>query len=385
MSTRVLQGITWKNPRGYDPLVAASRVWMDLNPDSSVNWQQLPWYEFENKILRSLAAGDGQFDLIMFDHPWTGKMASENWLIPWNTLSGHTYLNELAQRVVSPSLESYALYGSQWALPLDSACHCGLFRADMADRSSLPRTWETLRGWAEKHHNPPHRYSLILSIEGVLGSCLFLSMMAGLGFQPYTDEQSPSCNKEAAAYVLTILSDLLAFTPPGSTILGPWDVYERFCSNDDVIYSPSIFAYVNYFGGDGGGQYLRVCEVPGFNNGAVGTPILGGVGLGVAHTCTNIDQARSLGEFLMSESVQQHVFPGHSGQPSTKAAWTNPQINKQFNNFYADLSPGMSSAYIRPRYPKFHYIELEIGKILQQWWDKETDLAAILNQLNNFR
>lgn len=384
MPTHVLQGITWKNPRGYDPLVAASRVWMDQHPGVSVRWQQLPWYEFEDTILRSLADGDGRFDLIMFDHPWTGRMASGNWLIPWERLSGEAYLNDLAQRVVCPSLESYMLYGSHWALPVDSACHCGLFRSDMADADSLPQTWEAIRSWAEALHNPPHRHALILSLEGVLGSCLFLSMMAGLGFPPYTDERSPSCDKEAAAYVLTLLKDLLVFAPPGSTTLGPWDIYERFSKSDDIIYSPSIFAYVNYFG-VGRGEHLRVCRVPGFSNGAVGRPILGGVGLGVAHTCTSIDQARELGEFLMSETVQHDIFPDHSGQPSTKTAWASTRINRRFHNFYADLSANMATAYIRPRYPDFHYIELEIGKILQQWWDHETDLTIILDQLNKFR
>lgn len=384
MATHTLRGITWESPRGYDPLVAASRLWMKNHPGVSVHWQQLPWYEFENTVLGSLARSDGQFDLIMFDHPWTGKVASENWLIPWEKLSGEGYLKMLARRVISHSLESYAMYGSHWALPLDSSCHCGLYRSDLTDGNQLPKTWEAVRDWAIANHNPPYRYALILSLEGVLGTCLFLSMMAGLGFPPYADEDSPSCNKEAAAYILTLLKNLLIFTPSGSSKLGPWDIYDKFLADNDIVYSPSIFAYVNYFGKDRG-QYLRVCHVPGFDNGKTGSPILGGVGLGVAHTCTYPGYARDLGKYLMSEEVQQNIFPDHFGQPSAKTAWTDSAINKRFNNFYNDLAINMDNAYIRPRYPKFHYIELEVGKVLQQWWDNEINLNTILNQLNQFK
>lgn len=385
MSDIELQGITWKNPRGYDPVVAASKAWSELNPGCRIQWHQLPWYEFEDNILQSLADGDGRYDLIMFDHPWTGKMASEKWLIPWDVLSGAAYMDKLKHRVMEPSVESYFLYGHQWALPLDSACHCGLIRTDMVEESKLPGTWEEMGAWAEAHYNPPHFYPLIISLEGVLGSCLFLSMMAGRGFPAYEDEQSPSCNRDTAAYVLTILKDLLVFTPPGSTSMGPWDIYERFSNSDDIGYSPSIFGYVNYFGKGTRQKHLRVRKVPGFDDGKDGRAILGGVGLGIAHTCPEIDKAKDLGEFLMSESVQNDIFPNNSGQPSTRKSWMDPETNRRSNNFYRDMSPNMSAAYIRPRYPAFHHIELEVGKILQRWWDEDVSLLTILDLLNKFR
>ncbi len=382
MPAITLRGITWKNPRGYDPLIAASKIWTNKHVHLKIEWDQLSWYEFEHKILKSLAAGDGTYDMIMFDHPWTGKMAAENWLIPWETLSGDDYLHNLNQRVVSPSTASYNLYGHQWALPLDGACHAGLYRNDLADGNTLPKTWEGIAKWAESYHNPPYCYPLIISLEGVLGTCLFLSMMAGLGYPPYTDEHKPSCDRDAAAYVLTILKDLQLFTPPDSSSLGPWDIYERFCTSDDVIYSPSIFAYVNYFGKGARRENLRLCRVPGFDSGQPGKPILGGVGLGIARACRHIDEAKMFGEFLMSETVQRDIFPAHSGQPSTIAAWIDTEINQNFNNFYTDLSANMSTAYIRPRYPAFHQVELEAGKILQQWWDEDIPLSKILDLLN---
>jgi multiple sugar transport system substrate-binding protein len=385
MSDIILRGITWSNPRGYDPLAAASEVWCKTHTDVKIKWDQLPWYEFEKKILKSLEEGNCVYDLIMFDHPWTGKMAVEKWLVPWDTLSGKQYVDEVRKRVVSPSTESYYLYNHQWALPLDGSCHAGLFRNDLLDVNLLPEDWESVAKWAEVNHDPPHCHALVMSLEGVLGSCLFLSMMAGLRYPAYTDEHARVINRDAAAHILLCLKDLLRFTPPGSSSWGPWDIYERFCTLDDVAYSPSIFAYVNYFGKGPRRGNLRLCPVPGFANGQKGKPILGGVGLGIAHTCSNIKEAKAFGEFLMSEEVQRYIFPAHAGQPSCHSAWFDSGVNQAFNNFYSDLSVNMSTAYIRPRYPAFHQIELKIGRILQNWWDKNVSLSSVLDQLNKIK
>lgn len=376
-----LRGITWKNPRGYAPLVAAASLWTIRRPEVRIHWDQLPWYEFEEKVLGSLAAGDGAYDLIMFDHPWTGKMARENWLVPWDTLLSPRDLAALRERVVAPSLESYEWNNHLWALPLDAACHSGVYRNDLVDGTSLPRTWEEMVSWAERHHAPPHRYGLVLSVEGVLGSCLFLSMMAGLGHPPYQDEDDPVCNRDAAAYVLAILRDLLKFVPPGSTHWGPWDIYEHLCAKDDVGYSPSIFAYVNYFGKEPRRKNLRLSRVPDFSGSRAGRPILGGVGLGIARTCPHIDQARAAGEFLMNDKIQSDVFPAHVGQPAARTAWQDPALNRQCGDFYFDLAKNMATAYTRPRYPSFHRLELEIGRTLQGWWDGERKLEETLEGL----
>ena len=121
-----LRGITWQHSRGYNPLVASAKAYMENHPDLEIIWEQQPWYQFEEAILGSLSKADGRYNLIMFDHPWTGKLATEGWLLPWDTLVTSAYLDDLKQRVVAPSTESYELDNHLWALPLDAACHTSL-------------------------------------------------------------------------------------------------------------------------------------------------------------------------------------------------------------------------------------------------------------------
>lgn len=377
-----LRGITWENPRGFDPLVAAATQWMETHPEVEIIWEQQPWYLFEEKILASLAAGDGKFDLIMFDHPWVGKLAGEKWLLPWDSLLGDEYVAALHQRVIVPSVESYVWNGRLWALPLDGASHAALYRDDLVTAAFLPQTWEDIAIWAKAHHSPPHRYGLVLSLEGVLGHCLFLSMMAGLGQPAFHDPENPACDSQAAEYVLRLLKELIQFVPPGSLQWGPWDIYDHMTQHSDVAYSPSIFAYVNYFAGQPHSQHLRLGTVPSFSETGAGRPILGGVGFGIAHTCQHVKEAAEYGRFLMSNPIQNELFTQHSGQPATKSAWQDKQVNQQRNNFYIQLNKNMESAYIRPRYPAFHALELRNGRILQQFWENKLTLNEVINQLN---
>lgn len=376
-----LRGITWQNPRGYDPLVAAAKAWMAEHPGVEIIWEQLPWYQFEETVLASLAKGDAYYDLVMFDHPWVGKLASESWLVPLEALFEAPYIAHLGERIVSPSLESYEWAGKHWALPLDAACHAALYRADLVEGDSLPQNWEEVRSWARAHHQPPHRYGLVLSLEGVLGHCLFLSMMAGLGHPPYRDPDHPVFDRSAAEYVLTHIKELVAFTPPASTRWGPWDIFEHLSHASDVGYSPSIFAYVNYFEGLPHSDELRLATVPAFEGRGPACPILGGVGLGITRAGRHHEIAAQHGAYLASDAVQRDIFPAFSGQPAAAVAWDDPDLNRHLHGFYAALKENMKTAYIRPRYPSFHALELRNGAILQQWWDDRLSLHETIERL----
>jgi multiple sugar transport system substrate-binding protein len=181
------------------------------------------------------------------------------------------------------------------------------------------------------------------------------------------------------------LKDLLDFVPPGSIHWGPWDIYQHLSNYDDVGFSPSIFAYVNYFSGQPRSKNLHLGVVPSFVGKGPGRPILGGVGLGIAHTCTHIQEAVEFGRFLMSEETQSEIFPVASGQPATSAVWNDPAINKRLNNFYLTLKENMKSAYIRPRFPVFHALELRNGRILQQWWEDKLTIDEVIKLLNSLQ
>lgn len=372
-----LRGLTWQNPRGYDPLVAAARSWTLAHP-VSIEWEQAPWYRFEERVFGSETE---HFDLVMFDHPWTGSLVQRRRLLPWDAILSQEYLRDLSARVIAPSFESYTRDGHLWGLPVDASCTAGLYRDDLVDGQLLPSTWEEVAAWARAYHHPPHRYGLVLCVQGALGNCLFLSMMASIDGCPYIDPEHPCCDRAAAEYVLATVRELLRFTPPGSTEWGPWDIYDHLTARDDVAYCPSIFAYVNYFFAKGRGDHLRLGPVPSSGNGKPGRPILGGVGLGITSVCKAGTEAADFGKFLVDDETQRTLIPGHNGQPAVMSAWIDGELNQRTHGFYRLLAPNMSTAYVRPTYDGFHNLELTGGSILQRFWAGHTTVSETLDAL----
>ena len=380
-----LKGITWKNPRGYNPLVKASERFQGKFPEVEIIWEQYPWYEFEQRILDDFKNATGIYDLIMFDHPWTGTLCENGWLLPWDNYLPREYFSQLKERVVAPSLESYFYNSQQWALPLDAASHCALYQRNDDFNLGLPTYWEDIKDWAINMKKKGYETPLVLSLQGVLGSCLFLSMMAAYGNPAFLRVGEENIDNGAAKYILSLLKELQSYCPPESSKWGPWDIYEQFCTNNQLLYSPSIFGYVNYLGENNGGKNLYVAEVPMFKHNNTTKAIVGGVGLGLAKSCKNIKEAVDYGTYLMSDDIQKEVFPKNYGQPAVKVVWEDDMQNKAVNNFYKDLRPNMDNGYIRPRYNGFHSVELAIGNTLQKWWDDEEDLKTILKQLNEIK
>lgn len=380
-----LTGITWENPRGYDPLVRASAIYQDQNPHIRVEWEQYPWYEFEKRILNDFANKTNVYDLIMFDHPWTGTISVKDWILPWDDYLPAGYFDELKNRVVAPSTESYFLNGKHWALPLDAASHCALYQKVPSLNYQLPNHWEDIKMWAIQMQKAGFDTPLVLSIQGVLGSCLFLSMMAAYGKPAFSNPTQENIDIEAAKYILNLIKELQAFCPAGSSSWGPWDIYENFRANNQLLYSPSIFAYVNYVGEENSGPNLYLSTTPSFRHNNLSRAILGGVGLGLTRTCKNVAEAVKYGTFLMSDEIQKDVFPTNNGQPALKAVWEDEMINRQFNYFYSCLKPNMENGYIRPRYSGFHEVELAIGETLQSWWDNESSVDKVIEKLNKIK
>lgn len=376
-----LYGLTWRNPRGYDPLVETAKIWQESNTDVQVIWEQLPWIDFEHRLLASFEGKAKPYDLVMLDHPWIGTLIQHNYLRSWNEMAGAAYVDEIRERVVAPSLETYELDGHLWALPIDAACHSGLIRRDLIDVDELPRDWSQMASWARDRSGSSRSYPLVLSVNSVLGNCLFLAMMETQGTPAYTDADHPTCDADAAAHVLEIILNLLKFTPPGSVDWGPWDIFEIMSSQDHVAYCPQIFGYANYFDSTKPRRF-KLTPCPALD-GRRAKPILGGVGLAVTQQCQAPEQAWAYARFVMSEKSQRDIFPAHNGQPATRTAWNDLEINAKVDQFYTEMLPMMRQGFIRPRYAGFHKIELLNAQILQRLWASDIKFKQAVACLSN--
>ena len=82
MSSVRLKGMTWSHPRGYDPMVACSRIWKDKT-GVEIDWDKRSLQDFESFPVEELARA---YDLIVIDHPHVGEVTAQDCLVP---LDGH--------------------------------------------------------------------------------------------------------------------------------------------------------------------------------------------------------------------------------------------------------------------------------------------------------
>jgi len=108
----VLRGMTWDHLRGAAPLVAAAQEWqMSRQLDVEVHWHARPLKAFEDQGLEELVSS---YDLVMLDHPFIGRAAEGQLLVPVDEWVDEEYLADQRAHSVGPSFSSYTWASGHW-------------------------------------------------------------------------------------------------------------------------------------------------------------------------------------------------------------------------------------------------------------------------------
>lgn len=374
-----LTGITWKHPRGFDPLAASANAYRKVAPQIEVVWQQREWYLFEETVEQALSSGSGEFDLVMLDHPWIGTFATNHWLVP--------YSETATWDAVPPSTETYCYNGKTWAVPVDAACHVLAYRSDLlsATAQSLPSDWQDILRLGHQINQPPHRYAFCFSFAGVQGFMCFLSIAASFGFEPYARPHEAVLPRDLAMHVLNLLRSLNNLSHPKSLEWSPPETLDHLGRFDSTVLCPSIFGYVNYAREGSGRKALDFAVPPSGKSGSRPRPIVGGVGLGIPVYSRHQQEALRYANYVMSPKVQLGIFPANEGQPGLRAAWTDPDVQARTGSFYPAMLEAMSTGYVRPRFPGWMQIELASGEAILRYLRGETSATQTIYDLETIR
>jgi len=128
--SKILRGMTWSHPRGYDPLVACAKIWRERT-GVEVIWDKRSLQDFESYPVEELAA---RYDLIVIDHPHVGQITREGCLAAFDDPGRGDDGAAIAQASVGPSWPSYHWNGEQWALPIDAATQALAWRPTSSTR-----------------------------------------------------------------------------------------------------------------------------------------------------------------------------------------------------------------------------------------------------------
>ncbi|MCI5074903.1 carbohydrate ABC transporter substrate-binding protein [Oricola sp.] len=330
--------MTWSHPRGYDPMVACSRIWAEKT-GVEIDWDKRSLQDFESFPVEELARA---YDLIVIDHPHVGEITAQGCLAALDVRGRDTERMALAEASIGGSFESYTWDGRQWAFPIDAAAQVQAWRPDLLE--DAPRTFDAVLALAGEGRvlipmRPPH--SLMT----------FFTLAANLGTPCATEGPGDLIAASSGTRVYELIAELMRHVPAECHDLDPIAVFERMSdAGSTIACAPLIYGYVNYGIAGFRPNVLAFADIPAAGgDGPVGSA-LGGTGIAVSAFSWNIPKAVDFAYWIASGEVQRGPFAAAGGQPGHAAGWDDDTVNATTSGFYRNTRRTLDKAWMRPRH-----------------------------------
>lgn len=367
-----LHGLGWDHERCTAPLRACSEAWQQLNPEVELVWQNRSLTAFGDEPLEEVAH---RYDLIMIDHPFCGTAEATGTLAPLDDLLGPDLLATLAADSIGASHASYSFHGRQWALATDAACQVSAVRDDLLDGAPAPATWDEVRALARAR---PGRVAVPLAPAQAL--CAFLTLCANAG-SPAAADPAQLVEREVGLAAVELLEELHRLGPPDALEWEQPDVLSRLTSGSELTYVPLVFGFVTYARSDRVPFPCRFLDLPSAGAGPVGA-ILGGAGLAVSATSAHPEESAAFAAFASAAEAQRTLVGPAGGQPGSRTAWTDPELDRAAGGFFSGTSATIEQAWVRPRERWWPSFQLEGGRLLSRGFAAEGTPHGLLDALD---
>lgn len=374
MSAVRLKGMTWSHPRGYDPMVACSRLWREKS-GVEVDWDKRSLQDFESYPVEELAR---RYDLIVIDHPHVGQITAEGCLAPLDVPGRDAEREALARASVGKSYPSYEWQGRQWAFPIDAAAQVQAWRPDLLGQPAA--RWEEVIELAREGRvlvplKPPHSLMCFYTLAANLGTPC--ATAAG--------GSAPLIDAAAGEHVFEMIRELAALVDPACLEMDPIAVSERMAdTHARIACAPLIYGYVSYATDGFRPHRLAFTDIPAAGtNGPVGSA-LGGTGIAVSAFSAAKETAIDFAYWIASGEVQRGPYAAAGGQPGHGEAWQDERVNAATGDFYRATRATLEGAWLRPRHAGYIAFQEAASNRLNEALVERQDgreLVADLNRL----
>jgi multiple sugar transport system substrate-binding protein len=365
----ILRGMTWSDPRGYDPVVAAAEVFSTLHPGVQIQWEKRSLQGFESTPVDELAAN---FDLMVIDHPHVGSVVAENCLLPIDRHSDADSLLRLEGETVGKSFASYRLAGYQWALPIDVATQVQAIRPDLQDRPAT--NWADVIAAARDGAvlwplRPPH----------VLMS--FFTLAANLG-DPCAVTKGPLVDRKTGLAVLAALQALADLVDPACLTMDPIAALNALSESRTHSLVPLTYLYAPYARAGYRTNCIAFHDLPALGTGGPIGSALGGTGIAISARTAHPELCTHFALWLASADVQRGLYASHNGQPGNARAWGDDTVNAAVGNSYVQTRLTHEAAWLRPRHLGYMGFQEEGSHILLEAITGRVQHEAALDALD---
>ena len=329
--------MTWSDPRGYDPVVAAAKAFGRLHPGVLIDWDRRSLQGFESTPVDELAA---TYDLMVIDHPHVGAVVADGCLLPIDLYGDAEGLLQLEAETVGKSFASYRLGGRQWALPIDAATQVQAIRPDL--QPAPLRSWDEVMAAARDGAvlwplRPPH----------VLMS--FFTLAANLG-DPCAVTRGPLVGRRTGTAVLAALQALAEQVDPACRSMDPIAALNALAESGRHRLIPLTYLYAPYARDGYRPHRIAFHDIPAIGMaGPIGSA-LGGTGIAISARTAHPELCTRFALWLASAEVQRGLYANHNGQPGNARAWGDAAVNAAVGNAYAQTRLTHEAAWLRPRH-----------------------------------
>jgi len=369
VSKVTLKGMTWSHPRGYDPMVACSRLFEEQT-GVAVHWEKRSLQDFETYPVEELARA---YDLIVIDHPHVGQITNEKCLLPLDVSGREEERKALEDGSVGASYPSYLWQGHQWAFPIDAATQVQAFRPDQLAQAAA--TWEEVIALARDGRvllplRPPHTLMT------------FYTLSANRG-HPCRTQPGQLIDPEAGAETVEMMREISTLIDPACFEMDPIAVFEQMAAADSrIVCVPLIYGYVSYSMPGFRDRLIKFADIPVAGHlGPVGSA-LGGTGIAVSAFSGNPKEAIDFAYWVAAAGVQRGLYASAGGQPGHAAAWEDDAVNLATADFYRGTRATLEGAWVRPRHDGYMAFQQQGSDRLNAGLKSGESAAAIVADLN---
>ena len=365
-----LRGMTWSHPRGYDPMLACSKIWQDKT-GVAITWEKRSLQDFETFPVEELAAA---YDLIVIDHPHVGQIMRENCLLPLDDAAYTDEIAAIAAGTVGRSYPSYNWQGRQWAFPIDAATQVQAYRpnrlsapvADLAEFVTL-----AAKGKAILPMRPPHSLMTFITLAAHLGT-------------PCSIEGPDFIGKAAGEAVLDWMARIVAATDVRCYEMDPIAVLDLMSQPDSPYdVSPFVYGYVNYSFAGFRPARIAFADMPVIDSRMPNGSALGGTGIAVSARTQAPEEAKAFARWIAGGPVQAGIYAASNGQPGHSDAWVSDAVNGAALDFYRNTRATLEGAYVRPRHDGYMAFQSEASEMISdglRTGERHTVLVEKLNR-----
>ncbi|MDB5561695.1 MAG: transporter substrate-binding protein [Hyphomicrobiales bacterium] len=333
-----LKGMTWSHPRGYDPLVATSRLWHEKTGVEIV-WDKRSLQDFESFPVEEMARA---YDLIVIDHPHVGQITAEKCLAPLDVPGRETEREALAQGSVGQSYPSYAWQGRQWAFPIDAATQVQVYRSDLLE--GPVRRWDEVVALARQGR-------VILPMRPPHSLMSFYTLCANLGRPCAVTGPGDLIDLETGSRAVEMLAELAALIDPADFDSDPIAASEAMAEpGTKFALMPLGYGYVSYALDGFRPNRLTFADIPAAGENGPAGSALGGTGIAVSAFSEHTGEAIDFAYWVASADVQRGLYASSGGQPGHATAWEDGDVNRATHDFYSGTRATLEGAWVRPRH-----------------------------------